>query len=451
MKNYGIMKHFVYSLMTVMMLCSCTGCSNEEGEPGSSSLPDSRYETSDMVIYEANPRIFATEHAFAAIEAGLDDIQELGTTVLWLMPIQEPGVEKSVNSPYCIRNYKELNARYGTLQDLKSLVNAAHAKGMKVILDWVANHTAWDHAWVTEHPDWYTQDAAGNVVSPPEQSWADVADLNYGNEAMQEAMIDAMKYWVTETGIDGYRCDYAEGVPETFWSKAIAALRTLDANLLMLAEGGKSSLTACGFDMVYGWDFHSRLKSLYSGTSSLTDLYTMNKEELSDMADSTLRLRYSTNHDQASEVSPVQCYGGKRGAMSAFVLATMLEGVPLIYSSQEAAYPQALNFFNYQPIDLKADEAFRQEMTQVIAAYKATKKVRGGELKTYSTGQVASFYRQAGEHGILVMVNVTSENQQVKVPMEHAGTEMTQLITGERTTLPVSLTLSPYQYVIYQK
>ena len=123
---------------------------------------------------------------------------------------------------------------------MKELVDAAHAKGMKVILDWVANHTSWDNAWVTEHPDWYTQDANGNVVQPQEQPWADVADLNFDNEIMQQAMIDAMKYWVTEIGIDGYRCDYAEGVPDAFWKKAIAELRTLDNNLLMLAEGGKA-------------------------------------------------------------------------------------------------------------------------------------------------------------------------------------------------------------------
>ena len=116
-----------------------------------------------------------------------------------------------MNSPYCIKDYKKLNTRYGTKKDLKELVDAAHAKGMKVILDWVANHTSWDNAWVTEHPDWYTQDANGNVVQPQEQPWADVADLNFDNETMQQAMIDAMKYWVTEIGIDGYRCDYAEG------------------------------------------------------------------------------------------------------------------------------------------------------------------------------------------------------------------------------------------------
>ena len=296
-----------------------------------------------------------------------------------------------------------------------------------------------------------TQDANGNVVQPQEQPWADVADLNFDNEIMQQAMIDAMKYWVTEIGIDGYRCDYAEGVPDAFWKKAIAELRTLDNNLLMLAEGGKTSLMNNGFNLLYGWNFHSKLKDYYAGKCSLTDLYAMNTSELEGMPKGTLRLRYSTNHDQASEASPIECYGGERGAMSAFVLTTMLEGIPLIYSSQEVAYPRSLNFFNYGVIDLKSNEVFAQEMAEIIRAYKATSSVRGGELEVYTTGDAASFYRAAGSHGMLVMVNTANESVQVKVPMEHAGKTMTDVIAGVDVELPTVMTMEPYQYFIYQQ
>lgn len=154
----------------------------------------------------------------------------------------------------------------------------------------------------------------------------------------------------------------------------------------------------------------------------------MNTSELEGMPKGTLRLRYSTNHDQASEASPIECYGGERGAMSAFVLTTMLEGIPLIYSSQEVAYPRSLNFFNYGVIDLKSNEVFAQEMAEIIRAYKATSSVRGGELEVYTTGDAASFYRAAGSHGMLVMVNTANESVQVKVPMEHAGKTMTDVI-----------------------
>lgn len=450
-----IMKKLLLSILTMSLLQPCYGCSNEKTMPEEPSQPNEplteSYQASDMVIYEANPRIFATEKAFDAIKTNLDHIKGLGTTVLWLMPINDPGVLKSVNSPYCIKDYKGLNSRYGTMVDLKSLVDAAHTKGMKVILDWVANHTSWDHAWVTDHPDWYTQDAGGNVVSPREQPWNDVADLNFDNQQMQEAMIDAMKFWVQEADIDGFRCDYAEGVPESFWKKAISSLRSVKTDLLMLAEGGKVSLMNSGFDLLYGWGFHGKLKDYYGGKTTLEDVYKMNQSELNGMPEGTMRLRYTTNHDQASEVSPIACYGGERGAMSAFVIAALLEGVPLIYSSQEAAYGQSLNFFNYKVIDLKAKPAYYNELASVIKIYKESASVRGGKLSVYSTGKVSSFYRNAGEHGLLVIVNTSGDVQQMKMPMERAGTKMMNMISGKEERLPSGLTLEPYQYFILKK
>jgi alpha-amylase len=164
----------------------------------------------------------------------------------------------------------------------------------------------------------------------------------------------------------------------------------------------------------------------------------------------TLRITLNTL-GTASEASPIECYGGERGAMSAFVLTTMLEGIPLIYSSQEVAYPRSLNFFNYGVIDLKSNEVFAQEMAEIIRAYKATSSVRGGELEVYTTGDVASFYRAAGSHGMLVMVNTANESVQVKVPMEHAGKTMTDVIAGVDVELPTVMTMEPYQYFIYQQ
>lgn len=453
------MKKTIFTLMASVMLCSCTGCSDsgnsDEPEVNPAPTPgqeEGDYTASDMVVYEVNPRIFATDNAFAAVQANLDHIKNLGTTVLWLMPINDPGVKNTVHSPYCIKDYKALNAKYGTVADLKSLVNAAHGKGMKVIMDWVANHTSWDHVWTTEHPEWFTQKNGG--FTPPAEfpEWGDVIDLNFNNTDMQTAMIDAMKYWVTEAGVDGYRCDYAEGVPVTFWKKATDALRALNKDIILLAEGSKAELlTQGGFDMLYAWNFQDKLMQLYAGKASVDDLYNVYKSEKAGMPEGTLRMRYCTNHDQARDESPIVRYNGERGAMSAFVLASMFDGIPLVYSSQEAAYPKALNFFNYEVVDVKANAAFCQEMTNVIKAYKASKDVRGGELKLYSTGKVASFYRNAGSHGLFVMVNTTGEEVQVKIPIERAGETMTDLMTGKEVKLSTAIKLSPYQYVIYKK
>ena len=450
------MKKFI-SLFIAAMLCSCSGCSDSSENPEISPNPTPEtgqgdYSASDMVIYEANPRIFATDNAFAAIESNLDHIKSLGTTVLWLMPVNEPGVKKSIQSPYCIKNYKGLNAKYGTVADLKKLVNAAHEKGMKVILDWVANHTSWDNVWTEEHPEWFIQ-KNGSFTPPAEfPEWGDVIDLDFSNTEMQTAMIDAMKYWVTETGIDGYRCDYAEGVPISFWKKANETLRSLNKDILLLAEGGKAELVSeGGFEMLYAWGFQDKLMQLYAGKASVEDLYATYKSEMEGMPEGTLRMRYSTNHDQARDESPIVRYNGERGALSAFAIATLLDGVPLIYSSQEAGYPEKLNFFNYKVVDVKANETFRKEMVAIIDAYKATKDVRGGELKLYSTGKVASFYRSAGENGLFVMVNTTGESIQVKVPMERSGEQMKNLISGENVTLPTAVTLGAYEYLIYKK
>lgn len=438
------MKKTILTILACATLYSCTGCSDSN-----SSLPEptpevnGNYTVSDMVIYEANPRVFATENAFAAIEANLDHIKSLGTTVLWLMPIYDPGMVNTVHSPYCIKNFKALNPRYGTMDDLKNLVKATHDKGMKIILDWVANHTSWDHSWVTEHPDWYTEDRVDT-----EKPWQDINVLDFNNTDMQAAMIDAMKYWVTETGIDGYRCDYAEGQPESFWTKALGELRKLDEDLILLAEAGVTSIYNCGFQMLYAWNFHTKLKNYYGGKGSLEDLYAQLKDDWNGMPEGTYRLRYSTNHDQASEASPIQCYNGEKGAMSAFVIATMIDGIPLIYSTQEAAYPEKLSFFEYEVKDVKANPDFAKEMTAVIKAYKDTKDVRGGELVTYSTGKVASFARKAGNHGMLVMVNTTDEALQIKVPMDYSGKTLENVISGTSLQLTTAVSLEAYGYLI---
>ncbi len=164
-------------------------------------------------IYEVNLRAQSSEGNLQGVISKLQHIKNLGTNVIWLMPIYEQGITNSVNSPYCIKDYMKISAEYGTLSDLRALTDQAHALGMAVIMDWVANHTSWDHPWITEHPEWYSKNSAGQIIIPPGTNWNDVADLNFDQVAMRKAQIDAMKYWVLEANVDGYRCDYADGVP----------------------------------------------------------------------------------------------------------------------------------------------------------------------------------------------------------------------------------------------
>lgn len=444
-------RNYLLMILPMLLLHFFTGCSDNSGEGMEDLTPATGNIGNKVVLYEANPKIFARTNALAAITTRLDEIKSLGTTVLWLMPIYEQGGENAVGSPYCVKDYKKLNAGYGTLDDVKTLVARAHEKGMRVIFDWVANHTSWDNAWM-QNKTWYTQDANGNIISPEGMGWADVADLNYDNVDMRAAMLEAMKYWIEVVDIDGYRCDYAEGVPHDFWQQAINELKTIKGDdLLMLAEGSETTLFADGFDLVYGWDFAQELQAVFAGKSKLSALYKIHNQEYKGVPIGKQRLRYSTNHDLAAEKSPLEVYKNERGAMAAFVISSMLGGTPLIYSSQEVAYDHPLSFFEYTSIDWSSNSAYLNEYKQLMQIYNSSATLREGTLKTYETGNVASFYYKNKGKGLLVMVNTTDERLAVKTPIERAGDSVKNLMTGEVITLPVALSLEPYQYYILEK
>ena len=442
-------KNLLFIIVEVSLLLLC-GCSSETSDKGPTPPAGSAANTS--VIYEANPKLFAQSDALNVIEGRLDDILDLGADILWLMPIYEQGSLNAIGSPYCVRDYEAVNPEYGTLEDLRSLVSAAHGKGMKVILDWVANHTSWDNDWITDHKEWYTQDAGGNIISPEGMGWNDVADLNFDNREMRQAMTDAMVYWVREADIDGFRCDYAEGVPLDFWEEAITALHNEKSDLLMLAEGGEADLYSAGFDLVYGWGFASELEQLFQGKTTAQELFNTHLDEYKGIPDGKWRMRYSTNHDLASTASPITSYGGRDAALAAFVIASMLPGVPMVYSSQEIAYSSALSFFNYNILNWDSEPEYRAAYRDILAAYKATAELRGGTLKSYSMTDAMSFCYQTADGGILlVVVSLSDEPMSVKTPMERVGDTLTDLIDGSTVKLASVMDLEPYEYLILKK
>jgi glycosidase len=196
-----------------------------------------------------------------------------------------------------VKDHKAVSAEYGDLSKLRQLTDEAHARGMAVILDWVANHTAWDHPWMS-NTSWYTQDANGNVIMPPGTNWADVADLNFDNTDMRAAMIDAMRYWVLQANVDGYRCDYADGVPDDFWTEAITSLRSIpNRELVMLAEGDRTNHYTSGFDMTFAWDYYTQLKNVFQGQPAFT-INATSANEYASVPSGKHKLRFTTNHDQ---------------------------------------------------------------------------------------------------------------------------------------------------------
>lgn len=434
------------------IMIGCVSCSDDDGVVQPEIVDeetDNLKPVEDVIIYQVNPKLFENGKSFAQIDARLPEIKKLGTNVLYLMPLYPEGFTKAVGSPYCITDYKAVNPAYGSLDELKQLVNDAHSSNMRVMFDWVANHTSWDCGWLSEHKDWYTQDGGGNVISPAGTGWNDVADLNFDNKDMRTAMKDAMLYWVREIGIDGYRCDYADGVPADFWQEAITALKAVRGDkLLMLAESSDKAFYQCGFDMVYGWTSTAKLQELYAGKITLDSFYAASDAELAEGA----HARFITNHDQASEKCPLNHFNGKAGALSAFVLNTMLGGYPFIYSSQEVGYDKNLSFFNQWLFDWNSDAEYTMAYQQFMTAYVSTADLRAGKLKTYSTGNVASFFYEAdSSHGLLVFVNPTGKEVQIKTPMEQAGSQFTDVLTGSAYSLSSALTLGAYQYLILRR
>ena len=230
-------------LIVALLLVSALACGRGgQGIPAADSAAFVPPHPQDVVMYQVNPRNFAPSASFRAVGEHLDSIAELGANVVWFMPIFEIGELNSVNSPYCVKDYRSVNPEFGTVEDFKSLVRECHARDMAVIIDWVANHTSWDNAWIYEHPDWYTKGPDGEIISPEGTGWNDVADLNFDNPEMCAAMIDAMRYWVEEVGVDGFRCDAADFVP-------FAAMRPIscpsNSGVTAYRASGLSMDTAC--------------------------------------------------------------------------------------------------------------------------------------------------------------------------------------------------------------
>ena len=377
--------------------------------------------TEAPVIYELYVRSFTPEGTFRAIIPRLDELKELGATVLWLMPIHPVGEARrkgTLGSPYAIRDYKDVNPRFGTMEDFQALVDAVHARDMRIVIDLVANHTAWDNAWVEAHPEWYTTDSTGVVTHPPGTDWTDVADLNYDDPDLRAAMRDAMRFWVEEVGIDGYRCDVADLVPMDFWAEAIAELRTIKP-VLMLAEGGNPELYAAGFDLTYAWGTYSALKSIWDGAPADT-LFAVLADEAARYPAGTDRMRFTTNHDETAwDDTPLVLFGGTDGAQAAAVIAATLPGAFLVYNGQEVGDTQRLPLFEQVSIQWDTDPAMRAFYDDLLDRRAAHRALREGAVEPIpheASADVVAYYRVAGADSAFVAVNVRDRAVTMSLP-----------------------------------
>jgi len=413
-------------------------------------------EAEDVVMYSVNPRVFAEQDALKAITERLDEIKALGTNVIWIMPIYAQGegtrnIKDGRGSPYCVRDYKAVNAEYGTLEDLQNLVKKAHEKGMAVILDWVPNHTSWDNAWI-ENEGWYTKcPIADTIIHPAGTTWTDVADLNYANHDMRAAMIDAMKYWFTAANIDGYRVDALDYVPETdFLQQMTSELRELNRGrrILMFAEGHEQDYLAYGFDMDFGWNFYDRLKNLYNG-GTMSRFFS---GALGEIEQGKKRIHFTTNHDKSAwEKTDVQQFNGERGAMTAFVITATLGRMPLIYSTQEIGREAKVPFFSCTTIDWNSNPAITNEYKNIMKAYTSSNVFTRGTVKSYPLNDVVCFTKTIDDKKVaMVAANVRDKNVTFSVPEALQG-DWKNMMDNSTVILSETVEMTPYQYYILEK
>lgn len=405
-------------------------------------------ELNKMVIYEVNLRAFSNSGTINGLIKDLDHIQDLGVNVVWIMPLYPIGTVNTVNSPYCIRDYEDVNSEFGTLDDLKKLVNEVHKRDMAVILDWVANHTAWDHPWITSHADWYVKDANGDIIAPPGTGWTDVAELNYANDKMREEMISSMKFWVNEAGIDGFRCDAVDLIPTDFWTEAIADINTTtDKKLIWLAEGGVASNFTAGFQMNYSWDFYGQIKSIFNENKAASSIFTTNTQEYNVVPSNKAKLRYITNHDvYAWDETPNDVFSD--GQVGAFVATAFMPGIPLIYDGQEVGSSGLISFFDKNPIEWSQNPDILGQYQMIMSTRNGLDAVSEGELVTYSNNDAIMFKRVYNEEEVLVMVNTRDKNILVSLPEELKGTSWNNVISETKLNLGQDISLSSFEYLI---
>lgn len=407
-------------------------------------------------IYQVNIRQYTPEGTILAFKEHLPRLAEMNVKILWIMPIQPIGQlnrKGKLGSYYSIANYREVAEEYGTLDDFRSMVNDAHRLGMRVILDWVANHTAWDHPWISEHPDWYKQNDQGQIV-PPIPDWSDVAQLNYSNAGLREAMKNEMKFWIFEADIDGFRCDVAEMVPSNFWASAFKDLLQIKP-LYLLAEAEGIEMYE-NFHATYGWNLHHIANLIARGDSTAESIDNyLDAQQREGYRKFMQRMYFTSNHDENSwNGTEFERLGGLHKAM--FVtMAFLPNAIPMIYTGQEAALDKRLNFFDRDPVQWGSYELadFYKRVFGLFSTHPAVLAAcPTGDFYRLDNGAFKNLYiymRTEKDKKVLVISNLGREN--VIVPeLEIIHGQWTDMMTdGKRTIKPGdAIELLPGEFLV---
>lgn len=417
--------------------------------------------SANAVIYEMNVRQFTPEGTFSAAMDHLPRLKQMGISVLWLMPIHPIGQlnrKCSLGSYYAVKDYRGVNPEFGKNIDFKAFVEEAHRLEIKVIIDWVANHSAPDHAWVTEKKrDWYSRDSLGNVTPPPGTDWSDVADLNYESKAMRQQMISDMSFWLTEYNIDGFRCDVADWVPLDFWNEARTALSKVKP-LFMLAEAENPQHHLQAFDMSYAWEFHHLMNDVARGKKTAQDLSGYLTREKDTFKANAYRMVFTDNHDENSwNGTTTERLGTARFAMAA--LSATCFGMPLLYSGQEADLQKRLRFFDKDTIPWKdyPHSMFYTLLFQLKKNNPALWNGKFGGFPTVATAKPASstfaFSRKKESNSVYAVFNFSDLPQWIEVEWNEDPGPCLEVFTVQSELVPKQFRrfMQPWEFRIFTK
>lgn len=466
-----------------IILMGCKNENNSDLNASSETIEKFSPEVEENgVIYEVNIRQYSPEGTFNAFTKDIPQLKELGVKIIWVMPIfpisqtkrkatggddskfasDMPKAEqhKYLGSYYAVSDFKKVNPEFGTIEDFRNLVQTAHENGIYVILDWVPNHTGWDHVWIKEHPEYYTKNAKGEIIDPinPETGkswgWTDVADLNYDNQGLRAAMTADMMHWIKNEGIDGFRCDVAGNVPLDFWQKAIPQLRK-EKNIFMLAEAWEPALLKDNlFDMAYGWEAHHTLNKIAQGKETVKNFDAYIEKINKDYEANDILMNFVDNHDENSWNGTIKSrLGAAEEAMTA--LTYVMPGMPLIYSGNEYGLEHSLKFFEKDSIPkIKGKQwELRAKLGKIKNELNA---LNGGKSKAAytrikaSNENVLAFERTKNGKKVIYLANLSAQPVDVTIPVTG---QYKDLMTEKPMSLSTTQVYSmlPWQYYILTK
>ncbi|MBS0010486.1 MAG: alpha-glucosidase C-terminal domain-containing protein [Bacteroidales bacterium] len=432
---------FIISILSMgLFMAACSG-----GERDRSQLTDERaFEnpewSKDAVLYELNVRQFSEEGTFSAVESRVDELAALGVDVIWFMPIHPIGEvnrKGTLGSYYSIKDFRDVNPEFGTLDDFRSLVDRIHQAGMYVMMDWVPNHSSWDNRLAEEHPDWYVRDESGGFVSP--YDWTDVIQFDWSSEGLQDYMADALVYWVEDIDVDGFRVDHPHVTPADFWLRVRLEMEKVKPVLMLAENEDRVEFFQNGYDINYSWELHHLMNQVAQGKDTADVLHQALMRDQERFPDHAYRLRFITNHDENSWAGTIEeRLGEAHEAMAVFMYT--IPGMPLLYNGQEAGLNKRLEFFERDPIEWH-ESYLRDFYTSLNRLKKENPALHngkwGGDFNAYSvTGDddVYVYARTKDDNRVVTIINFDDEAAEFSLDADVAG-DYSDYFSGETMSI----------------